>query len=549
MSYNDVLSINGNIITIQNINPNDVWNITVIDANFMLSKYNGRGLDNISIIPFPNIGDGLYGDIVLSINNNPCFKGCIRNYDEESNGSHFIVSPKYVTLHNSGDTYNINVSSDCTGFTVNKNTNLISTPSSGTDSFTITSSTSGSIDNVEIIVTNNCNGLQEIVYVSQKPSQEVSNMLTVNPQYITLSGEDKDFKINVISMCNGSTDYNEPPVVEGITLNKNGNFIYGTITSTEKIEGRTFTVSNGCESKTVTVNYSEIDESSHYMWIEEIDKTLVSGVTFDSLEKSFTYKIGSSSNWYIYSYDSTKVKCSKTVVSGDSNYIKITLGEDKSKCDNYEIILRNRDNDEVKVIYSIIDDLVSESGVTFTFKTGNTVHETGTITQNSSTDDITFDICVLCYDSDNKPVNWSVKSSAFITTETDLKGGVSGSCKTVTLKATESTKKSKSTNYTIKLQEQETFKELTVKVVIDRPESETNSSYHIEIYPENGSMYSMSEMNDFQISVTPSYIYNGSTYYIGNNDAMSSNSSYKGVSAKTKSTTQGVSLEAMFMRL
>jgi hypothetical protein len=547
MSYNDVLSINGNTITIQNINTNDVWNIIVIDANFMLSKYNGRGLDNISIIPFPNIGDGLYGDIVLSVNNNPCFKGCIRNYDEESNGSHFIVSPKYVTLHNSGDTYNINVSSDCSGFTVNKNTNLISTPSSGTDSFTITSSTSGSIDNVEIIVTNNCNGLQEIVYVSQKPSQDDPKLLTVNPQYITLSGDDKEFKINVISMCNGSTDYNEPPVVEGITLNKNGNFIYGTITSTENIDGRTFTVSNDCVSKTVTVNYSKIDESSHYMWIKESGTTSVtstSSVTsvFDSVDKELICEIDSSSNWYIYSYDSTKVKCSKTVIEGNSNCIKITLGEDKSKCDDYEIILRNRDNDEVKVIYSIVDGLVSESGVTFTFETGNTVHETGTITQNSSTDDITFDICVLCYDSDNKPVNWSVKSSAFITTETDLKGGVSGSCKTVTLKATESTKKSKSTNYTIKLQEQETFKELTVKVVIDRPESETNSSYHIEMYPEDGSTYSMSEMNDFQISVTPSYIYNGSTYYIGNNDAMSSNSSYKGVSAKTESKTSGVIL-------
>lgn len=548
MSYNNFLSIDGNTITIQNINTNDVWNITVIDANFMLSKYNGRGTDSVNIIPFPNIGDGIYGDIVLSINNNPCYKGSVEN--AEGDGKYFDVSPKYVTLKGKGDTYIVSVASpsSCDWSANTESNEFTYTEDKTKGTITIISDSEGSFENLRLTVTN-CEELVETVYVSQKPSQDDPKLLTVNPQYITLSGDEKEFKINVISMCSGNTAYTYDESVEGITLNDDGNFIYGTITSTEKIEGRTFTVSNDCGSKTVTVNYSLTDESSHYMWIKESGTTAVTtavttSVTsvFDSVEKELICEIDSSSNWYIYSYDSTKVKCSKTVIEGNSNCIKITLGEDKSKCDNYEIILRNRDNDEVKVIYSIEDGLVFESGVTFTFATGNTVHETSTITQNSSNDEITFNICVLCYDSDNNPVKWSVKSSAFITTETDLKGGVSGSCKTVTLKATESTKKSKSTNYTIKLQEQETFKEITVKVVIDRPESETNSSYHIEMYPEDGSTYSMSEMDDFQISVTPSYIYNGSTYYIGNNDAMSSNSSYRGVSAKTESKTEGVSL-------
>ena len=178
MSCNNFLSINNNIITVKGINTNDVWNITVINANFMLSKYNGRGPSNdISIIPFPNVGDGLYGDIVFSVNNNSCFKDCITNVNGD--GSYFNVSPKYVTLHEKDETYNITVSSDCDNFTLtNENIDLISTPNSGTNYFTITSNTDASFENIEIIVTNNCNGLEETVYVSQKPSQESTNILT-----------------------------------------------------------------------------------------------------------------------------------------------------------------------------------------------------------------------------------------------------------------------------------------------------------------------------------------------------------------------------------
>ena len=540
MSYNDFLSITGNTITIQNINTNDVWNITVIDANFMLSKYNGRGTDSVNIIPFPNIGDGLYGDIVLSVNNNPCFKGCVSS--SEGEGTYFNVSPKYITLHKKNDTYNINVSSDCTDLAISTSSSLISVSEITNGISTVTSNTDEPFENNIVIVTNNCNGLQEKVYVSQKPSQEVSNILTVNPQYITLSGEDKNFKINVISMCSGNTNYTYDGTIEGLSLTKNGNIINGTVNSTEDIT-KTFTVKNDCYSKTVTVIYTKASESSHYMWIKESGTTSVTGVTFDSVDDTFTYKIGSSSNWYIYDYDSSKVKCSKTVVSGDSNYIKITLGEDKSKCNNYEIILKNIDNDEVKVIYSIVDGLVSESGITFKFDNDDTILTINTIKQITSSDDISFNACVFAYDSNNKPVNWRIKNSTyFITTTTDLSGGISGNSKCVKFEAKEATKKSKTKNYTVILVEQETYKEISIKISIERPQENISSNYHIEISPESGT-YSMSEVNNLQISVTPSYVYDDNTYFYGNWDSMKNLQNYKGVACEVSSNEVTLTLD------
>ena len=68
------------------------------------------------------------------------------------------------------------------------------------------------------------------------------------------------------------------------------------------------------------------------MWIKESGTTSVtSSVTtsvtsvFDSVNKELICEIDSSSNWYIYSYDSTKVKCSKTVIEGNSNCIKLYI--------------------------------------------------------------------------------------------------------------------------------------------------------------------------------------------------------------------------------
>ena len=540
MSYNDFLSITGNTITIQNINTNDVWNITVIDANFMLSKYNGRGTDSVNIIPFPNIGDGIYGDIVLSVNNNPCFKGCISS--SEGEGTYFNVSPKYITLHKKNDTYNINVSSDCTDLAISASSSLISVSEITNGISTVTSNTDEPFENNIVIVTNNCNGLQEKVYVSQKPSQEVSNILTVNPQYITLSGEDKNFKINVISMCSGDTNYTYDGTIEGLSLTKNGNIINGTVNSTEDIT-KTFTVKNDCYSKTVTVIYTKASESSHYMWIKESGTTSVTGVTFDSVDDTFTYKIGSSSNWYIYDYDSSKVKCSKTVVSGDSNYIKITLGEDKSKCNNYEIILKNIDNDEVKVIYSIVDGLVSENGITFKFDNDDTTLTINTIKQITSSDDISFNACVFAYDSNNKPVNWRIKNSTyFTTTTTDLSGGISGNSKCVTFEAKDATKKSKTKNYTVILVEQETYKEISIKISIERPQENISSNYNIEISPKSGT-YSMSEVNNLQISVTPSYVYDDNTYFYGNWDSMKNLQNYKGVACEVSSNEVTLTLD------
>lgn len=533
MSSNNFISINGSTITV-NVNTNDVWVFTVINANFMLSKYNGRGGDTVNIISFPNMGDGLFGNIEFSVNNNPCYKGSVENV--EGDGKYFDVSPKYVMLKGKCDTYIVSVASpsNC-GWSANTDSIKFTYTEDKTEgTITIVSDSEGSFENLSLTVTN-CDGLVETVYVSQQPSSLQSNVLNVNPQYITIN-DDTDFRVNVISICNGSMDYELEYDETEFTLTKTGNIIDGNILSEENAT-KEFTVKNACESKKVIVNYIKSEETSHHMWIvqgEEL-KTEVE-CEFKNATDSFTYEIDSSSNWYIYSYNTDKVKCSKS-----GSYITVSLGADKYACNDYEIILRNRDNDEVTIIYDIAEGLVVETGVTFTFEDGSTVFTTA-ITQNAVTDNISFDICVLSYDNDNNAIEWRVKSSTFEVTSGTLSGGTSGNCERVTLQSTEATKKSRLQNYTITLQEQESYKEINVKVSITRPTVQSTSSYNVEISPSSG-VYSKSEMSGFQISVTPTYVFNNGTYYIGDyTNMIGTNPSFKGVSAKTESETTGVTI-------
>ena len=252
-----------------------------------------------------------------------------------------------------------------------------------------------------------------------------------------------------------------------------------------------------------------------------------------SADTTTSYTIESSSNWSIYYYDSNRVRCSKS-----GNILYISLGEDKSETYDKEIILRNREGCEAIVKYSIESGLVSESGVTFTFDSGRTVI-TSAITQSAATEDIIINVCVFAYDNDNNAIEWKVKSSSFVADITDLKGGTN-ECKSVELKATETTKKPKAQNYTIKLQEQETYKELIIKVNITRPKEEISDGYYIEISPESGT-YGGSIADGFQVTVTPTYIYNGTTYFIGDWDMMKNQNGFKGVSAKT--TVNDVTIE------
>ena len=542
MSCNNFLSINDNIITVKGINTNDVWNITVNNANFMLSKYNGRGPMSISIIPFPNIGDGLYGDIAFSVNNNSCFSGCIENVN--GNGSYFNVSPKYVTLHEEGETYNVTVLSDCNKFILtNENKDLISTPENGNNYFTITSNTSGSFENIEIIVTNDCNGLQEIVYVSQKPSQESSNMLTVNPQYITLSGEDKDFKVNVISICNGNTNF-VVNGVEGLTLTTNNNIINGIINSTESTT-KTFIVKNDCESKTVTVKYDKINTVDSYLCIDSEENNCKTSTTYNfttGTSQSTSYTINSSSNWYIYSYDSSKVFCSK-----NGNIITLTLGEDKSETINKkEIILKNKEGDEAIIEYTIGSSLMYESGVTFTFGEGKTEIN---VTADSN---YKFTACVYAYKVENgikEKLKWVNKSSNFKIVDNSgnvietLNGGID-ECLTVTFSATTATQNSTFNEYIVRLQEQETYSEIKINVTVNRSEQDVTDGYGIVITPESGE-YNLTDANEFTFTVTPTYTYDGYEYFIGDNrDMMAVNTSYKGVSATTTFSPSNVTLSS-----
>ena len=541
MNYIIVIDDETNTINVTG-NTEFEWYLTIIDGNFLLEKYSGIGTQSIKINPLPNLGDGLYGKVLLSTNDKSCDNSADANI--EGPGFYFNVEPKYITLYRSGDTATINVSSTCTwtATTVSGAKFTMSpTNGSGNNSITITATSNDSFENVPITITD-CNGLYETVYVTQKPQQVSSNLLTVNPQYISLSGDKKDFTVTVLSICNDGTDYTVTSNNSKITVTKNGNIINGNVNTTENFSG-TITVSNACGlSKDVTIEYTKQVENEHYLWIVSSGNSEVN-YTFTS-DTTVSYDVLSSSNWYIYDYDSSKVNCSKS-----GNKINISLGEDKEACSGKIITLKNREGDIAKVIYSLGSGLIVETGVTFTFASGETEISVSADTA------YTFTACIYAYKTENgtkKKIKWSNKSSAFNMIEgtkiVNSYTGGSDTCQVVTFSATTSTKNSSFTDYTIRLQEQETFEEIKIKVKVDRSNQTNDEGYSITISPETGN-YNLTE--EFTVTVVPVYYFNGTEYYIkddpkNNNfgDSITNNfDNYKGVSAQT-TFTNGVTISS-----
>lgn len=540
MNYIIVIDDETNTINVTG-NTEFEWYLTIIDGNFLLEKYSGIGTQSIKINPLPNLGDGLYGKVLLSTNDKSCDNSADANI--EGLGFYFNVEPKYITLYRSGDTATINVSSTCTwtATTVSGAKFTMSpTNGSGNNSITITATSNDSFENVPITITD-CNGLYETVYVTQKPQQVSSNLLTVNPQYISLSGDKKDFTVTVLSICNDGTDYTVTSNDSKITVTKNGNIINGNVNTTENFSG-TITVSNACGlSKNVTIEYTKQVENEHYLWIVSSGNSEVN-YTFTS-DTTVSYDVLSSSNWYIYDYDSSKVNCSKS-----GNKINISLGEDKEACSGQVITLKNREGDIAKVIYSLGNGLIVETGVTFTFE------EDKTEISVSADTAYTFTACIFAYKTENgtkKKIKWTNKSSAFNMIEgsriVNSYTGGSDTCQEVTFSATTSTKNSSFTDYTIRLQEQETFEEIKIKVKVDRSNQTNDEGYSVTISPESGN-YNLTE--DFTVSVTPVYYYNGTEYYIKDDPKSEEFGSslggnfddYKGVSAET--TFNGVTVSS-----
>lgn len=522
------LQIKNNKIVLNNIGNDDIWSFYIIDGNFMLSKYNGIGLptEDITIIPFPNMGDGIYGDIVFYVNNKKCYNGDISSITGEA--PYFSVSPKNITLRGENTTQTVIVTSNCEWYTETNSDNF--TIIKGSTNFIIQSKNNKNYENEEIIV-KNCDNLTEIVNVSQIGSQTSKEVLEVSPQYINLKGENKSFTVDVISICNNSNDfdmkYNLP-----LILNKSNSFIEGEL-NTEESMTTSFTVSNKCSdlSKTVIVEYVKEEEQKSFMWIQQEGMKSVDCI-FTSVTETFEYQILSSSNWDIIDYNQEKVNCSK-----NGNKIKISLSNDKSECKRQTISLRNREGNEVTVLYTIVDGLVETSGITFTFYENNANQQTITknIRQEKEGDALSFTACVLAYDNiSGEEINWkyNVGKENFKLDITELSGGKKGQCKTIKFTATEKAIKSKEKTYTLILKEQKTFKEISIKLTVYRPNESNKSSYEISISPTGGT-FNEQEMQNFQVSVTPIYYFNNNPRYISQNNLIVGES-YLGVSAITK---------------
>lgn len=522
------LQIKNNKIVLNNIGNDDIWSFYIIDGNFMISKYNGIGLptEDITIIPFPNMGDGIYGDIVFYVNNKKCYNGDISSITGEA--PYFSVSPKNITLRGENTTQTVIVTSNCEWNTETNSDNF--TIIKGSTNFIIQSKNNKNYENEEIIV-KNCDNLTEIVNVSQIGSQTSKEVLEVSPQYINLKGENKSFTVDVISICNNSNDFNMEYNLP-LILNKSNSFIKGKLNTEESIT-TSFTVSNKCNdlSKTVIVEYIKEEEQKSFMWIQQEGMKSIDCI-FSSVTDIFEYQILSSSNWDIIDYNQEKVNCSK-----NGNKIKISLSNDKSECKRQTILLRNREGNEVTVLYTIVDGLVETSGITFTFYENNANQQTITknIRQEKEGDALSFTACVLAYDNiSGEEINWkyNVGKENFKLDITELSGGKKGQCKTIKFTATEKAIKSKEKTYTLILKEQKTFKEISIKLTVSRPNENNKSSYEISISPTGGT-FNEQEMQNFQVSVTPIYYFNNNPRYISQNNLIVGES-YLGVSAITK---------------
>ena len=521
MDNNQYIIINDNSTIDVNVGTYDVWSLVVIQGNFMLDQYSGRGPRNgINVIGFTNLGDGITGEIEFFVNNKRCYKGGIA--EPKGENGYFNVTPKYVTLNGSGTTQFVTVSSDGNWdftpketefFTINKESN----------GFTITSKSNDYFENIPITVTN-YDGAVEYVYVSQA-SYVSTDILIVNPKYISLQGENKTFTINVISLCNGDTSYK----IDGNTYT--ANTVTSSITATEDA---TFTlnVTNDCNmSETVTIVYKKETESEHYLWVESSGNSSATCSFSDNNIKNID--VLSSSNWRIKSYDSSYLNCTKS-----GNKINISLNQDNlSEFNGKVITLINNDGDIATITCSSTVKVINDE-IVFTFENGSSA-----ITATTSADNnYTFTACIFAYKNVNgekQAISWKNKSSNFKITNGDTQNGGADTCKEVTFSATTNTQKSLITNYTITLQEQDSYNEIKINVTVDRASQVPEDGYRITIAPESGT-YSTSESSGFTVIVNPIYTYDGFEYYIGNNNTMSGDTNFKGVSAKT-SFTNGVS--------
>lgn len=521
MDSNQYIIINDNSTIDVNVGAYDVWSLVVIQGNFMLDKYSGRGsINGIKVIGFTNLGDGITGEIEFFVNNKRCYKGGIA--EPKGENGYFNVTPKYVTLNGIDTTQFVTVSSDGNWVVTPTETEYftISTTSNG---FTITSKSNDFFENVPITVTN-YDGAVEYVYVSQA-SYVSTDILIVNPKYISLQGENKTFTINVISLCKGNSSYK----INGTTYTTNS--VTSSITATEDT---TFTlnVTNDCDmSETVTIVYKKETENEHYLWVESSGKSSTN-CSFSNNDIK-TIDVLSSSNWRIKSYDSSYLSCTKS-----GNKINVSLNQDNlSEFNNKVITLINNDGDIATIVCSSTVKIVNDE-IIFTFGDNSTA-----ITATTSADNnYTFTACVYAYKNVNgtkQSISWKNKSSNFKITNGDTQNGGVDSCTNVTFSATTNTQNSLITNYTITLQEQDSYNEIKINVTVDRTSQAPKDGYRITIAPESGT-YSTSESDGFTVTVNPIYTYDGFEYYIGNNDTMSGDTNFKGVSAKT-SFTNGVS--------
>lgn len=525
MDNNQYIIINDDSTISVKVNEFDVWSLVITEGNFMLDKYFGRGsCDTINVIGFTNLGDGVTGEIEFFVNNKRCYKGEIQPV--KGDNGYFEVTPKYVTLNGEGSTQFVTVSSDGswnvdtneTEFTITKETN----------GFTITSNGNGFFENLVIIVTN-YDGSVEYVYVSQ-PSYISTNILIVNPKYISLNSNNKNYSFNVISLCDGSSNY----YVDGIL--STSTTVTSSITADEDTQ-ITLTVTNDCNmSETVVIDYKKDVENEHYLWVGSSGNTTTS-YTFEN-NSIVNCNVLSSSNWRIKSYDSNFLNCTK-----NGNIINISLNQNNlNEFNNKVITLINNDGD-IATITCSSSVKINEDEIIFTFTNGET--EISVTTD----DNYSFKACIFAYKNVNgskQPISWKNKSSNFKITNGDSQNGGADTCKEVTFSATTSTQTSLLTSYIVTLQEQDSYNEIKIKVTVDRSKQAVEDGYRIEIAPESG-VYSNSETSGFTVTVTPTYIYDGVDYHISDNyelmkvDGERYIEGYRGVSAET-SFNGGVTL-------
>ena len=546
---------NYNIII--NSDSNEYWNLYTIDSNFMLSKYSGKGSDTVKMIKYSDVDD-YQGSVKLIINGNKCILPSDVNESDinVANDSIFFVTPTFYEFMSFGDIFVFNVKCNkewdyypktSENFSIRKVVNGLEVKSLSNDKF-----------NENIKIFSNSLNVEQYVNVKQDYLPQVStSILTVNPKNIKLYGDNKEFELNVLSLCDNqiSNDYTFS-TSPNFNLVKKDNIVKCTIISInnfkDTITFRNINCKDDIEPFIVNVQYNKDIIDEHYLLIKKINgepvDNIVGGVydiEFDeNVENNrFIIEIESSSDCFIESYNDEIVNCSINKIDDKKYILIIDLINFSSKFEE-TIKVVNNDGDYKYINYTISENIIIDTDTIFCICDGdfNPTSKEYSVNVNYNEN---YNYKIFSFNNEGCS-EWFVNNSNFELYENgnltkNICGGLEDNglkflinknkdAAPIVFKPTQEALDSLLNDYTITLLNKDAANDLVIKVNLNKQVVITHG-YDIDILYNWGNILSipLSKASNLIFTVTPYYFYNGTKYGMKDNKFNQSKKDYLGV--------------------